>query len=879
MLGALSILLLATTPSASPIDSLFSHLPEIHAVRLPSPVVIDGVLSEPAWQQIEPVTRFIQRDPIQGGEPSQKTEVRVAFDDAALYIGARMWDSAPDSIIARLARRDAFVTSDQFNVFLDPFHDGRNGYYFEINAAGTINDGTLFNNDWDESSWDGVWQGKTHRDAQGWSAELRIPFSQLRFKKQERYLWGINFRRDLPRRNEKDWIVFTPRNESGFVSRFPSLVGIQSVAPTRYFEVLPYVTSRAEYLQHAVGDPFNDGSRYRGATGGDLRTGLGSNLTLNATVNPDFGQVEVDPAVVNLTDTETFFDEKRPFFVEGSTIYNFGNQGANNYWGFNWQDPKFFYSRRIGRAPECGAPSADFTDVPSGTRILGAGKITGTAFGGWSVGTLHAVTEREMAQLQTGGAKWNAEVEPLTYYGVARALRGFDSDHAGFGVMTTLAARHFDNPALRDQLSQASTMVGIDGWKFLDRDKTWVISGWSAMTRVEGTAARLTALQENSLHYFQRPDSRHLTVDTTASALNGFGTRLWLNKQNGHIISNSALGYTAPRFDVSDMGYQGFSGVINGHTGWGYRWTDNGRYKKYSELIGALFASGNFDGNLTVAGAYLSTFQQFLNNWDWNHSIIVGAPVANDRLTRGGPLMIRPEVVHLSSYGETDGKQKLYYFLGANYDADRGGSHDWGLNPGVEWKPVPSLAVRVGPNLYHGTTAAQYVGQYDDPLATATFGKRYVFAELEQTTLSADMTLNWSFSPALSLQMFAQPLISSGKYSNYKELSKAKSYDFLVYGTNGSTLQNTGVVADPDGAGPAPPIAIGSQDFNFLSLRGNAVLRWEYRPGSALYLVWTQNRQEMDDHGEFRFAPSLSQLTSAKANNIFMVKVSYYLGL
>jgi len=264
MFHALSILMLATAPATAPAvgDSLFAHLTDIHAVRLTAPITIDGVLNEPVWHQAEPVTNFIQSDPVQGAAPSQKTEVRVAYDDKAFYIGARMWDTAPDSIIARLVRRDVWVASDRFAIFVDPFHDRRTGYYFEVNAAGTLYDGTLFNCDWDESSWDGVWEGKAKRDDKGWTVEVRIPFSQLRFRKEERYLWGINFRREIPRHNESDWVVFVPRNQSGFVSRFPSLTGIEHVTPGRYLEVLPYVTSKAEYLVHGQGDPFNDGSVY-----------------------------------------------------------------------------------------------------------------------------------------------------------------------------------------------------------------------------------------------------------------------------------------------------------------------------------------------------------------------------------------------------------------------------------------------------------------------------------------------------------------------------------------------------------------------------------------------------------------------------------------
>ena len=350
-----SLLCLAavTCAFAAPPDSSLT----VRAVRVTSPVAVDGVLSEAVWQADNAVTRFLQSDPHEGELATERTEVRVAFDDDALYVGARMYDSHPDSILARLVRRDASMSADRFTVFLDPFHDRRSGYYFAVNAAGVLYDGTLFNDGWDDSSWDGVWEGRARRDALGWTVEMRIPFSQLRYDRKPDQVWGVNFGRNLPRRsNEADFLVYPPKKESGFVSRFPDLVGLDGLSPAGAIEVLPYMTGKAEYLEHEVLDPFHDGSRYTPGGGADLRMGVGSKLTLNATANPDFGQVEVDPAVVNLSDVESFFQEKRPFFVENSRVFSFGNEGANDYWGFNWPEPMFFYSRRIGRTPQGGVP-------------------------------------------------------------------------------------------------------------------------------------------------------------------------------------------------------------------------------------------------------------------------------------------------------------------------------------------------------------------------------------------------------------------------------------------------------------------------------------------------------------------------------------------
>ena len=304
-----SVVLLAAVSPASGSDSTKVAIPDVRAARLTSAISVDGLLSEEVWKNGNAVTEFKQRDPNEGAPASQRTEVRVAYDDDAIYVGARLYDTAPESIYVRLSRRDVSVPADRFSIYLDPYHDRRSGYYFLVNAAGTLFDGTVYNDGWEDASWDGVWQARTHVDDQGWSVEMRIPYSQLRFQKSEHYVWGVNFRRVIPRNSEEAFLVYQPKKEAGFVSRFPDLVGIESVNPGRSIEIRPYVTTKAEFLRHDALDPFNDGSRYKPSGGADLRMGVGSRLTLNATANPDFGQVEVDPAVVNLSDVESFLEE------------------------------------------------------------------------------------------------------------------------------------------------------------------------------------------------------------------------------------------------------------------------------------------------------------------------------------------------------------------------------------------------------------------------------------------------------------------------------------------------------------------------------------------------------------------------------------------
>jgi hypothetical protein len=873
----IALMLLPVMAEAAEVDR--NAHPPVQAVRLTGAVTVDGVLSEEIWQNDHVVTDFKMRDPVEGVSPSERTEVRIAFDDHAIYIAARMYDSKPDSILGRLARRDQVPPSDEFSVMFDPLYDRRTGYYFVINPASVLSDGTLLNDNWDDDSWDGVWQGRAQVDEHGWTAEMRIPFSQMRIQAGAGAKWGVNMRRRILRKSEFDYLVYTPRDGSGFVSRFPDLVGIETNGNGRYVEVRPYVTSKGEFVRHDSGDPFNDGSDVNGDVGGDLRIGVGRNLTLNATVNPDFGQVEVDPAVVNLSDVETFFDEKRPFFVEGSSSFEFGQQGASDYWGFNYSGPRFFYSRRIGRTPQGSLPDHDYADAPLGTTILGAGKLTGRA-GGFNVGTLHALTARESAKLQMGTSAFEAEVEPLTYYGIARGQKEFNERRQGLGLMTTLAARSFKDASLRDEVNSHGLMSGLDGWWFLDQEKVWVLSGHAAVSNVAGNRSRMVDLQRSSRRYYQRPDAGHVSVDTNATSLSGATARVWLNKEKGNFYSNSAIGFISPGFEVNDIGFQTRADQINGHLGGGYKWPKTTSWKKYIDVGGGLYQTRDFDNNVVGKGFWGWNSIEFVNNYSWN--LDGGRAFKRDdtRRTRGGPVMVAPGINEIGMYLDGDGKQKFFWYLNMGGARDDEGSWSTRFNPGIELKPMSNLSIELGPEIERSQEKAQYVRTVTDPTATSTFGARYVFGNLEQTTVSANIRFNVSFTPNLSLQTFVQPLISAGHYTAFKELAAPRTYEFNEYGQNGSTYDpNTGMV-DPDGpGGPAAPFTIRNPDFNFKSLRGNAVLRWEYMPGSTFFLVWTQSREHFEERGDFAFGRDYNQLLDSQGDNIFLAKVTYYFTL
>jgi hypothetical protein len=852
---------------------------QIH--RISNKIDIDGKLDEDAWK-LPGTTKFFQQNPNQGEPASEKTEVWMVYDDNAVYIAAKLYDSHPDSILNNLSRRDYSTVADAFQVYLDPFHDKRTGFYFGITASGVLKDGTLENDSWNDSSWDGVWEGKSVMTDYGWALEMRIPFSQLRFVQQTDYIWGVNFARYICRKEETSCLVYTPRNQSGFVSRFPELEGLSKINPPQRFSILPYVTGKAEYLQHSPGNPFNDGSKYTPGLGIDFKYGIGTNLTLDATINPDFGQVEVDPAVVNLSDNETSYSENRPFFIEGMDIFSFGNGGASRGSYFGFSSPNLFYSRRIGRAPQGSLPNYDYSDYPTGTHILGAGKITGRIFDDWKFGTVQALTKREYSDIQLNGNKSEVEIEPLTYYGIARAQKDFNSGMQGLGLITTYTHRFFNDERLRSQINSDAFVSGVDGWTFLDKNKEYVITGWFVLSNVYGNKERITQLQQSSMHYFQRPDGS-IKVDSSATSMTGYAGRLFLNKQSGTWWINASFGVISPRYNTNDLGIFYRGNLINWHLQYVKTWNTPTDLYRNMGIGNCVYQSYDYDGNRTTFGNYLWSYITFSNYYEIDASFDYEAESINNRKTRGGPQTLEPlsRNWNISATSNTNKPVSASIYYNSTSSA---GQYD-NIGVSLNLQPSTNLSIQVGPSLSKTKEPAQWVGAYNDPAANQTYGKRYVFAKLEQTEVSANIRFDLVLSPTLSFQVYIQPLISTGNYTEMKMLAKSRSYEFTKYGENGSTINkktsSDGTVSyelDSDGSGTSPVYRVGNPDFNVVSLRGNAVLRWEYMPGSTLYFVWTQSRYSYDQNGEFEFNRSFSNLSNIRPDNVFMVKLTYWLG-
>jgi hypothetical protein len=881
---AMAAVLAASTPAVAEEPSAaaaHANVPTVRGVRAQASIILDGKLDDAVWTEAPPAGGFRQRDPQEGTPATEATELRVAYDDEALYLGLRMHDREPGQIIRRLSRRDEDFDADRVSVYLDPHHDHLSGVLLQVSAAGVQADSVLYNDSWDDSSWDAVWESAVSVDESGWSVEMRVPFSQLRFPESAQHTWGINVRREIRRKNETDWLELVPKKESGVASRMAHLVGLDGIRPRRSLELLPYAVARGELVEpSSAADPFNDGSRTFGAVGVDLKYGLSSSLTLNATLNPDFGQVEVDPAVVNLTEFETFFDEKRPFFVEGSQLFgNFGRNGANNFWGFNRSEPILFYSRRIGRHPQ-GSPDADFADSPSATTILGAAKLTGKTTGGWSLGVIEAVTARERAQtMDLAGHREHPQIEPFTNYLVARAHR--EGKRAGIGALATAVNRRLADPEMEDLLVGQAYVAGLDGYYFLRSKKDWVMAGRLAGSWLYGGAESIDRIQRAPQRYFQRPDTKEPRLEVGATDLSGWTGSLNLNRNSGNVQANAALWAVSPGFESSDLGFNFKADRWGGHALVTFRKTDPDRYTRERSFTLAKWYALNFDGERQGDGIHGFFNGQLRNYWYVGGNGFYRFRCQNDQLTRGGPSVLAGSGWGAGGWVESDSRKRVQGVLEHFFNYTEHDSRYHSTFASLQLKPSSSVKLSFGPGWQRSRTAAQYVETVDDPLATATYGQRYVFGVLKQTEVSMTTRVNWILSPRMSLQAYIQPLVSVGDYEEFKELARPRTFDFLRYGTEAGTLARPaggGYQADPDGPGPAPAFSFSDPNFNFKSLRVNLVFRWEWRLGSTLYVVWTQQRENSDNPGHLRLGRDAADLLQAPADDVLLVKVSYRLG-
>jgi hypothetical protein len=846
--GVLLILLFAAAAARA---ANWPEHPVLRAVRVSVPPTIDGDLTDAAWQSAPVFTDFTQHDPDDGKPPTMKTSVRIVYDDHAIYFGMKMDD--PQRPTALLARRDNLPQSDFISINLDPQLDRLSGNAFTINPANVQVDTVLYNDIGEDPSWDGVWDSATKIVPDGWQLEVRIPFSQLRFPDKPVHVWGINITRRTVRNNEVVRIVNTPKGQTGFVSHFADVAGLEGIHRGKPLELVPYTVAREDVRTRAdVGDPFLQRQDHRADAGLDLKYGLTSSLTLTGTINPDFGQVEVDPAVVNLSQFETFYPEKRPFFTEGLNIFNFGDTPAPSHFNFFFA-PNIFYTRRIGRAPQV-IPSADFVDVPTETTILGAAKITGKLPGGFAVGVLEALTAPERARFVSDGVFGRQQAEPLTNYFVSRGTKEIgDGSRVGF-MLTSVDRRLPEAPEL-SLLRKSARSGGIDGYTSF-ADKSWILEGFAVGSRVSGSPEAIAATQTSSAHEYQRPDAGHVFFDPTRTSLSGWGGRAMLSKASGLWRPNLSIQAYSPGFETNDVGFLQRTDIISAHAI--MQFTDQNptaHFRDRNFWIGT-WQNRNFDGNTLERGVLMQTFGTFLNYWTWNTELFGVGSALSDRTTRGGPLVRTPAAWSWDGSVGSDARKSFSAQINAHDDGAQDGSYTRSLGLQLVARPGSNLQLSAGPSISRVHDHTQYVATISDPAATQTYGARYVFADLEQRTFALETRADWTLTSRLSFQLYLQPFIASGDFHDYHALAAARTRDYAPYAYTG---------ADPD--------------FNFRSVRGSAVLRWEFRPGSALYVAWNENRAGVAPLGDFRLRRDLRAIPTAPSHDVFLVKFSYWLPL
>jgi hypothetical protein len=873
-------------PAASPTASPHVERPRVRAAARTGSITLDGVFDEAVWAAAPKATNFTQQDPNEGRAASQQTEVQFAYDDEALYIAARMFDDqGAKGVRTRLVRRDQISEGDWVEIIFDTYHDHTARTIFEVNPSGVKFDAGQASPSAD-ASWDPVWDVATKIDEKGWTAEIKIPFAQLRFPRDSVQTWGMQMWRYTERLNETTMWSFWGKKESGGPQHFGHLEDVRAGQKRGGLELLPYVVGKAAYENVPEGSPFHDRSDYGWRAGGDVKALLTSTLTLDATINPDFGQVEVDPAVVNLSAFETFFQEKRPFFVSGGGIFGFGSFSC--FYCSNVSSMSLFYSRRIGRSPQgFVSRDADFTFSPSNTTILGAAKVTGRTSSGLQLGILNALTASEKAKGVLGNAGFEEEVEPMTNYFVGRVKKTYRGGDFTFGAIGTSVARKFDNDVLRELVPGRAEAVGFD-WDMGFKKRTYNFMGNLAMSNVAGDAAAILRLQRSSARYFQRPDRESGTndlfsdlLDPTATAMRGYGGYARIAKNSGDWMGEAMVNFRSPGFEVNDLAFL---------TRADYKWMNLNVARAFTKPTRAYrrldFTLGgqqqyNYDGDLTDQQIHLWAGTQTPFLWWLSGSVQYRPETFDDRLTRGGVVVKRPASKNAFFNIETDSRKKVVFGLNPNWgENDEGGGY-YGIGGDVRFKPATNLSISVSPYYSSDVSTAQFVRRFEDASLTSFFGQRAVFAEIEQKSFSFDTRISATFSPTLTLEVVLQPFVASGDYREFKEFAAPRSLAKHVYSSTELTVVRDAAGAEvsyqlrPNGSNQT--FTFSNPDFNFRSLRGNAVLRWEYRPGSTLFLVWQQQRAGDSLDGDFRFSRDVDAMFNQHADNIFLVKVSYWL--
>ena len=843
-------------------------------------VELDGRLDDEAWNLVEWGEDFTVRQPNNGDEPQHQTKFKLLYDDQFLYVAYRCYHDDPSKIESRLARRDRFP-GDWIEIHIDSYNDNSTAYSFTISASGVKSDEFITNNgrNWD-TNWNPIWYGKAKVDTEGWTAEIKIPLSQLRFGKQEKHTWGFNINRKDFSADERSTWQFVPQNVSGYVSNFAHLEGIKSIKPKRQIEIQPYVTTSLKQSPSEAGNPFADGSSTKLNVGVDGKIGITNDFTLDFSINPDFGQVEADPSRLTLDGFQIFFDERRPFFIENANI--FSRDISNFEAGGPFGNDNLFYSRRIGARPSGSAsiPDEAYTDRPGFTSILGAAKFSGKTKKGLSIGILESITAEETTSIDQNGQRSTAIVEPLTNYFVGAVNQDFREGKTQIGGTITAVNRRLGETGLEDQYHDKAYTGGINllhTWK----EREWQLKGNFIYSAVSGTANKIADTQTSFEHYFQRPDASHLEVDRSKTSLTGHGGAISLANYGGkdNISFESGLTWRSAGIELNDIGFLNTADQIDHATWAGYQAPKPfGIFRRY-RLNYNHYLRWTYGGEHLYSAINMNTHAGFTNFWSAGGGATFEFKDISTKALFGGPKLRQNKGIAPWFYVQSDSRKKVTYGFNVqgfrSVGIDKGALQVNSIGIFATYQPTDALRLSISPRYFHQNRAVQNVS-----LESFKGEDRYVTGRVIQKTLSMSMRVNYSLTPTITFEYWGQPFVSKGNYSAFKYITDplAIGYKnrFHLYTPSEISSSEEGslfyIDEDLDGI---TDYSFESPDFNFLQFRSNLVFRWEYRPNSELFVVWTQGKTNSGDTDKGLWQSLSDDLFGEEGTNTFLVKMTY----
>ena len=825
--------------------------------------LIDGNLSDSIWSSIDWGSDFIEVVPDENTAPSVQTKFKILYDQKHLYIALKALDPEPATITNRLSRRDGFV-GDRINVLIDSYHDLRTGFLFTVTAAGVRGDEFITDNgNTVDESWNPIWSTKALIDDEGWSAEMKIPLSQLRFSNSPEQVWGLNVTRNYFRENQFSAWNRIPVDAAGWVSEAGKLKGLKNIKPQKQIEIQPFVVTKLDRYEAESGNPYADGNDFTLNAGLDAKIGITNDLTLDVTINPDFGQVEADPAAINLDGFEIFNRDQRPFFVENKNIFDYRFADNRN---------NLFFSRRIGRSPQVSpeTPGGAFVDQPQNTTILGAAKFSGKTKNGWSIGVLESMTSKEFTEISTNGEISESLAEPFTNYFVGRIQKDFNAKNTFLGGMFTATNRAL-TPEV-SELRKAAYSGGLD-FKHQWKDRAYFLDANIVMSHVLGSKEAIKQTQENLTHLFNRIDASHLEVDPNRTSLTGTGGLFAIGKVGGkHINYETGFKWVSPELELNDIGFLRSADEMIQFFNMSYRTIKPiGIFRDFN-LRFRQFTAFDFEGNYNRIQYQLNGSASFTNNWGVDFGAAHKPRIFSNSILRGGPRWRFSKENFQFFFVGSDQRKKFNGVIGMIHSqAEEDNFSLIKFESELNYQPTNALNISVAPEYSLSKSKTQYVTQPNE-------STRYVLGSIDNQTLSASVRVDYTINPNLSIQYYGQPFISRGRYKDFKYVTNAvadRLHDrFQNYNTAQISMNNDVYAIDENFDGTID-YSFDNPDFSFVQFNSNLVLRWEYIPGSELFLVWSQgvtaNVSVMDD----LFEGFESGILDQRPQNIFLLKATY----